>query len=122
MPYRCAVFGCSNVADSLKSISLHKIHFKSDQQPDAKKRRRQWLQFVNTKTHKRRTHMCALHNFKPEDSPTSFSPPIIAIMYIIFQFIQVSLFPHISACVFTYPFINPFYESDGNRGPTRARG
>ena len=40
MPDRCAVFGCSNLANSGKGISLHRIPFWNDERPEAKRRRK----------------------------------------------------------------------------------
>ncbi|KAK3711271.1 hypothetical protein QZH41_020521, partial [Actinostola sp. cb2023] len=75
MPYRCAVFGCSNVSDSKNSIALHKLPFEGDERPVAKKRRKQWIAFVNTKRAKwtptTTSRVCSAH-FKPEDFSLRF--------------------------------------------------
>ena len=49
MPDRCVVFGCSNRADAEKGISLHRIPFWNDERPEAKRRRKIWVNFVVTK-------------------------------------------------------------------------
>jgi hypothetical protein len=46
MPNRCVVGSCSNVTDTEKGISLHFIPFAGDERPEAKKRRKQWVDFV----------------------------------------------------------------------------
>ena len=75
MPFRCVVYGCSNVPDSSKGIALHKIPFEDDSRPEAKKRRRKWINFVNNKRAKwtptRNSRICSVH-FKPEDFSTRF--------------------------------------------------
>ena len=70
MPERFVVGNFSNVRDSAKGISLHKIPFFGDDRPVAKRRRRQWIAFVQ----RRRAHWCATKSsvicsahFKPED-------------------------------------------------------
>ncbi|XP_046864281.1 uncharacterized protein LOC124458281 [Xenia sp. Carnegie-2017] len=49
MPDRCAVFGCSNRANSAERISLHRIPFYGDERPEAKRRRKIWVNFVARK-------------------------------------------------------------------------
>ena len=49
MPNRCVVGGCSNVANPKESISLHFIPFSGDERPEAKRRRKQWVDFVRLK-------------------------------------------------------------------------
>lgn len=46
MPLRCVVYGCGNYPDPEKGISLHKIPFYNDDRPEAVKRRRLWVRFV----------------------------------------------------------------------------
>lgn len=77
MPYRCAVYGCSNTPDTLKGIALHKIPFSEDDtRPEARKRRRKWINFVTTKRAKWtptvNSRICSAH-FKPEDYCRRFS-------------------------------------------------
>ena len=49
MPNRCVVGGCSNVANPKEGISLHFIPFSGDERPEAKRRRKQWVDFVRLK-------------------------------------------------------------------------
>ena len=49
MPNRCVVGGCSNVASPAEGISLHFIPFAGDERPEAKRRRKQWVDFVRNK-------------------------------------------------------------------------
>ena len=49
MPSRCVVYGCSNLPDPEKGISLHKIPFYNDSRPEAIKRRKVWVDFVKSK-------------------------------------------------------------------------
>jgi len=76
MPFRCVVYGCSNVPNSEKNISLHSIPFESDSRPEAKKRRRQWIQFVSAKRAKwapsKTSKVCSIH-FKPDDFTVRFT-------------------------------------------------
>ena len=46
MPNTCVVGGCSNVAKPAQRISLHFIPFAGDERPEAKRRRKQWVDFV----------------------------------------------------------------------------
>ena len=46
MPNTCVVLGCSNVANPAEGISLHFIPFAGDERPEAKRRRKQWVDFV----------------------------------------------------------------------------
>jgi hypothetical protein len=76
MPKRCVVAGCSNVPDKEKDISLHAIPFAGDEQPEAKKRRKKWVDFVNLKRAKWtptvNSVICSEH-FKVEDFSRRFS-------------------------------------------------
>ena len=49
MPNRCVVGGCSNVSNTKQGISLHFIPFAGDERPEARKRRKQWVDFVRLK-------------------------------------------------------------------------
>ncbi len=70
MPNRCVAANCSNFPDVKQGIVLHAIPFYGSENPIAKKRRRQWINFVKSK----RAHweptsaskICSAH-FKPED-------------------------------------------------------
>jgi hypothetical protein len=48
MPDRCAVYGCSNEANLAKQISVHRIPFFRDERPEAKRRRKHWVDFVKS--------------------------------------------------------------------------
>ena len=49
MPHRCVVYGCSNIASQNEGISLHNIPYANDDRPEAKKRRKRWVDFVKRK-------------------------------------------------------------------------
>lgn len=49
MPERCVVYGCSNLANSAKGISLYRIPYWEDDRPLAKSRRKKWLDFIQRK-------------------------------------------------------------------------
>lgn len=49
MPDRCVVFGCNNAASLEKEISVHRIPFLNDDRPEAKRRRKMWIDFVKMK-------------------------------------------------------------------------
>ena len=52
MPDRCVVYGCGNINDKgskEKGISLHRIPFWEDERPEAKRRRKRWVDFVQRK-------------------------------------------------------------------------
>ena len=70
MPNRCVVEGCSNVANPAESISLHFIPFAADEWPEAKRRRKQWVDFVRNKREKwestPNSSVCSAH-FAKED-------------------------------------------------------
>ena len=70
MVQKCIVYGCSNMKDEKRGISIHQIPFFSDQRPEAKKRRRKWIAFVNVKrknwTASKRSAICSVH-FTPAD-------------------------------------------------------
>jgi hypothetical protein len=65
MPSRCVVYGCSNLPDPEKGISLHKIPFYNDSRPEAIKRRKVWVDFVKSKRAKWEpgsgSHICSKH-------------------------------------------------------------
>ena len=86
MPNRCVVEGCSNVANPAGGISLHFIPFAGDKRPEAKRRRKQWVDFVHNKREKweptPNTSVCSAH-FAKEDFHNMFAtlstkkPPLI---------------------------------------------
>ena len=52
MPDRCVVFGCDNSNSKEcreRGVSLHRIPYWNDDNPIAKRRRKQWVDFVCTK-------------------------------------------------------------------------
>ena len=69
MPKRCVAAGCSNERN-LEGISLHKLPFCGDDWPEAKKRRKKWVDFVRLKRAKwepsQSSVLCSEH-FKRED-------------------------------------------------------
>ena len=70
MPHRCVVYGCSNVISQSEGISLHFIPFANDDQPEAKKRRKKWVDFVRRRRlnfePSASSKICSRH-FKAED-------------------------------------------------------
>ncbi|XP_046863273.1 THAP domain-containing protein 2-like [Xenia sp. Carnegie-2017] len=65
MPDRCAVFGCSKRANYAEGISLHRIPFYGDERPEAKRRRKIWVNFVARKrarwTPTKYSAVCSVH-------------------------------------------------------------
>lgn len=76
MPDRCAVFGCSNVANVEKRISLHRIPFHNDERSEAKRRRKRWINFVRATRDKwiptKNSAVCSEH-FTPDSFQKRFS-------------------------------------------------
>ena len=70
MPTICIAAACSNQRDEAKGISLHVIPFFEDERPEARRRRKKWVDFVKKKRAKwqpsKHSVICSLH-FKPED-------------------------------------------------------
>ena len=70
MVQKCVVYGCSNTKDEKRGISIHQIPFFGDQRPEAKKRRRKWIAFVNATrknwTASKHSVICSVH-FMPAD-------------------------------------------------------
>ncbi|XP_031558035.1 uncharacterized protein LOC116294550 [Actinia tenebrosa] len=105
MPNRCVAGGCSNFANVEKGIVLHGIPFSNDERPEAKKRRRKWVDFVKQKRAQweptRNSALCSLH-FKPEDFQRLFTIPDALtnrpiIPRLIRDDIGVSVFPSVHA-------------------------
>ena len=46
MPKRCVAVGCSNERNVEEGIFLHKLPFYGDDRPEAKKRRKKWVDFA----------------------------------------------------------------------------
>jgi len=65
MPSRCVVFGCSNSPNPDEGIGLHFIPFWTDERPEAKRRRKRWVDFVKTKRAKwqptKSSAICSVH-------------------------------------------------------------
>ena len=76
MPTRCVAGGCSNTPDLEKGIALHSIPYFGDDRPQAKKRRKKWVDFVKQKRAKwepsKNSAICSVH-FKPEDFQRLFA-------------------------------------------------
>ena len=70
MPARCVVGGCSNTRNIQEGIGLHTIPFYGDDRPEAKKRRKRWVDFVKAKRARwepsKSSVVCSKH-FKPDD-------------------------------------------------------
>ena len=70
MPARCVVAGCSNTRDIKNGVALHTIPFYGNDRPEAKKRRKRWVDFVKQKCGKwelsKTSVICSTH-FKAED-------------------------------------------------------
>ena len=90
MPDRCVVFGCSNLANAEKGISLHRIPFLNDNKSEAIRRKKRWINFVRARCDKwvptKNSAVCSEH-FAPEsfsrrysvvsESESTFSPRLI---------------------------------------------
>ena len=70
MPKRCVSAGCSNERNLEEGISPDKLPFYGDERPEAKKRRKKWVDFVQLKRAKwepsQSSVLCSEH-FKRED-------------------------------------------------------
>ena len=79
MPDRCVVFGCNNSNSKEcreKGVSLHRIPYWNDDNPIAKRQRKQWVDFVCMKrAHFQPSKYSAVCNqhFKAEDSERPIS-------------------------------------------------
>jgi hypothetical protein len=75
MPNRCVVCGCSNEPNVEKGIVLHCILFADDEQQEARKRRKKWIDFVQRKRLKwtpgTTSSICSQH-FKEDDFQRKF--------------------------------------------------
>ena len=76
MPTICVAAGCSNQKDEVRGVLLHVIPFFEDDRPEAKRRRKKWVDFVKQKRAKwqpsKRSVICSVH-FKPEDFERRFA-------------------------------------------------
>jgi hypothetical protein len=65
MPNRCVVYGCSNEPNPEAGITLHPIPFTDDSRPEAKKRRKKWIECVARKRAKwtpgKTASVCSVH-------------------------------------------------------------
>ena len=65
MPGRCVAGGCSAFPDVEKGLVLHGIPFYNDDRPEARKRRKKWVDFVKQKWAKweptRNSSLCSRH-------------------------------------------------------------
>ena len=70
MPNRCVAGHCGNLPNIKLGVVLHSLPFYNDERPVAKRRRRQWVDFVRAKRAKweptQSSKLCSAH-FKPED-------------------------------------------------------
>eukprot|EP00112_Aurelia_sp_Birch-Aquarium-sp1_P025355 Seg84.2 transcript_id=Seg84.2/GoldUCD/mRNA.D3Y31 product="hypothetical protein" protein_id=Seg84.2/GoldUCD/D3Y31 len=70
MPNRCVAGHCSNLPNVEQGIVLHAFPFYGDERPTARRRRRQWVEFVKAKRARweptATSRLCSAH-FKPED-------------------------------------------------------
>ena len=69
MVFSCIAANCTNNASLKDGISLHTIPFFNDDRPEAKKRRKIWVDFVKAKRvfePSKSSTLCSKH-FKPED-------------------------------------------------------
>ena len=76
MPYKCAVYGCSNVSNRQNNISVFRIPFFNDDRAEAKKRRKRWVDIDNLTRDKwvptSHSGVCSEH-FTPESYEQRFS-------------------------------------------------
>lgn len=75
MPNRCVVGECSNTPNLKEGISLYIIPFFDDPRPEAKKRRKKWVDFVSMKrlfNPSKNSAVCSKH-FTDDDFTTRFS-------------------------------------------------
>ena len=76
MPGRCVVGGCSAFPDVQNGLILHAIPFLNDERPEARKRRKKWIDFVKQKRDKweptRNSSVCSRH-FTENDYVRRFS-------------------------------------------------
>ena len=76
MPNRCIVFGCSNEPNLKEGVALHAIPFANDDRPEAKKRKKRWVDFVQKKMRKwtpgSTSSICSDH-FTEDDFVRKFS-------------------------------------------------
>ena len=74
MVFSCVATNCTNKPSLKDGISLHNIPFFNDDRPEAKKRRKVWVDFVKAKRlfePSKSSTLCSDH-FKPEDFERRF--------------------------------------------------
>ena len=49
MPDKCVIFGCNNRPSKTEGISLHPIPFEGADEPEKRKRRKKWVDFIKSK-------------------------------------------------------------------------
>ena len=49
MPDKCVIFGCNNRPSKTEGISLHPIPLEGAKEPEKRKRRKKWVDFVKSK-------------------------------------------------------------------------
>ena len=49
MPDKCVIFGCNNRPSKTERLSLHPIPFEGVDEPEKRKRRKKWVDFVKSK-------------------------------------------------------------------------
>ena len=76
MPTRCVSGGCSNTPDFENGIALDTIPYFGDDRPQAKKRRKKWVDFVKQKRAKwepsKNSAICSVQ-FNPQDFQRLFA-------------------------------------------------
>ena len=71
----CVAANCTNKASLSEGISLHNIPYFNDDRPEAKRRRKIWVDFIRAKRvfePSKNSTLCSAH-FKPEDYERRFS-------------------------------------------------
>ena len=75
MPDRCVVYGCSNEGTQGGTICFHRIPYWEDTRPEAKARKKQWIDFVRRRRDRweptKNSVICSEH-FLPGDYNTMF--------------------------------------------------
>ena len=77
MPARCVCAGCGNFKNVKEGISLYTIPFYGNEKPEAKRRRKRWVQFVKQKRAKwepsKTSVVCSKHFNQEEDFTRLFT-------------------------------------------------
>lgn len=101
MPNRCVVGGCSNVSNTKQGISLHFIPFAGDERPEARKRRKQWVDFVRLKRAKwdptPNSSICSAH-FAKDDFTQRFLGISKQSHWLVADEIGVAAIPNYNIC------------------------